>query len=225
MPPSRRSPQMDDFSEARRQMVATQLRRRGICDERVLEAMSKVPRHRFVPTPDLTAYDDHPLHIGAGQTISQPYMVALMTELLALQGEEKVLEVGTGSGYQAAVLGELCRQVYSVERIPELAQRARRVLAELGYHNIEVVIGDGTLGLPQHAPYDGIIVTAATPDIPRPWIEQLAEGGRIVAPVGDRSIQTLVICTKEQGQIKERREASCVFVPLIGEHGFPEVEH
>ncbi|HUT74950.1 MAG TPA: protein-L-isoaspartate(D-aspartate) O-methyltransferase [Armatimonadota bacterium] len=213
---------MDDFAEARRQMVETQLRRRGITDERVLAAMAEVPRHRFVPVPDAGAYGDHPLAIGAAQTISQPYMVALMTQLLALQGAERVLEVGTGSGYQAAVLAELCRRVYSIERIPELAARAQRLLAELGYDNVEVVVGDGTLGLPGHAPYDGIIVTAATPALPLPWIEQLAEGGRMVVPVGNRAAQSLVVATKEGGEIKQRYDCGCVFVPLIGKHGFPE---
>ncbi len=211
---------MDEFAEARREMVATQLRRRGITDERVLQAMSKVPRHRFLPAPDPGAYDDRPLHIGAGQTISQPYMVAAMTQCLALQGHEKVLEVGTGSGYQAAVLAELCRQVYSIERIAALAERARSVLAELGYANVEVAVGDGSLGLREHAPYDGIMCTAATPAVPPPWIEQLAEGGRIVAPVGDRSAQTLAIITKQHGHIKQCSECPCIFVPLIGEYGF-----
>ena len=203
-------------------MVATQLRRRGIADGRVLDAMSKVPRHRFLPAPDPAAYDDHPLTIGEGQTISQPYMVAVMTQALALRGGEKVLEVGTGSGYQAAVLAELCRQVYSIERIVSLAERARHVLADLGCRNVEIVVGDGTLGLPEHAPYDGIVCTAAAPAIPPPWVEQLAEGGRIVAPIGDRWAQSLVIATKEQGEVKQRYDLGCVFVPLLGRHGFQE---
>lgn len=215
---------MDEFFEARQQMVETQLRRRGICDESVLAAMAKVPRHRFVPGSDRSAYDDCPLPIGEGQTISQPYMVAAMTEALAPGGGDKVLEVGAGSGYQAAVLAGLCRQVYSMERIAELAERAQRVLNELGYHNVEVVVGDGTLGLPEHAPYDGIIVTAATPSLPHPWIEQLAEGGRIVAPVGDRWAQSLVIVAKERGELKRRTGCACVFVPLIGKYGFQEAQ-
>jgi protein-L-isoaspartate(D-aspartate) O-methyltransferase len=213
---------MDPFAEARRQMVATQLRRRGIADGRVLDAMSKVPRHRFLPAPDPAAYDDHPLTIGEGQTISQPYMVAVMTQALALRGGEKVLEVGAGSGYQAAVLAELCRQVYSIERIVSLAERARHVLADLGCRNVEIVVGDGTLGLPEHAPYDAIVCTAAAPAIPPPWVEQLAEGGRIVAPIGDRWAQSLVIATKEQGEVKQRHDLGCVFVPLLGRHGFQE---
>jgi protein-L-isoaspartate(D-aspartate) O-methyltransferase len=213
---------MDEFSEARRLMVASQLRGRGIWDQRVLDAMERVPRHLFVPSGSWAAYDDSPLPIGSGQTISQPYMVAAMTEALALKGEEKVLEIGAGSGYQAAVLAELCRQVYSVERIPELAERAKRVLADLGCDSVEVVVGDGTLGLPEHAPYDGIIVTAATPNLSPPWIEQLAEGGRIVAPVGDRWAQSLVIATKEHGELKQRVSFGCVFVPLIGKYGFQE---
>jgi len=213
---------MDDFAEARQRMVATQLRGRGISDERVLQAMAKVPRHLFVPGGAYAAYDDTPLAIGCGQTISQPYMVAAMTEALALQGHEKVLEVGTGSGYQAAVLAELCREVYSVERITGLAERAQRILSDLGYRKVEVVVGDGTLGLPEHAPYDGIIVTAATPSLPPPWGEQLAEGGRIVAPVGDRWSQSLTIATKQAGEIKQRSSFGCVFVPLIGKYGFQE---
>jgi len=213
---------MDDFAEARQRMVASQLRGRGISDERVLQAMAKVPRHLFVPGNGCAAYDDTPLVIGSGQTISQPYMVGAMTEALALWGHEKVLEVGTGSGYQAAVLGELCRQVYSIERIPELAERARGILGDLGYRNIVVVVGDGTLGLPEHAPYDGIMVTAATPGLSPSWIEQLAEGGRIVAPIGDRWSQTLTIATRQGGEIKQHSSFGCVFVPLIGKHGFQE---
>lgn len=203
-------------------MVATQLRARGISDERVLQAMAEVPRHLFVPGDGYAAYDDTPLVIGSGQTISQPYMVGAMTEALAPQAHEKVLEVGAGSGYQAAVLARLCRQVYSIERISELAERARGILADLGYHNIVIVVGDGTLGLPEHAPYDGIMVTAATPDLAPPWIEQLADGGRIVAPIGDRWSQALTIASKHGGEVKRRSSFGCVFVPLIGKYGFPE---
>jgi len=213
---------MDEFCQARQRMVASQLRGRGITDQRVLAAMAKVPRHCFVGGEDRAAYDDTPLPIGGGQTISQPYMVAVMTEALGLRGDGKVLEVGTGSGYQAAVLAELSRQVYSVERRPELAECAQRLLRELGYDNVEVVVGDGTLGLPEHAPYDGIIVTAATPSLPPQWTEQLAEGGRIVAPVGDRWSQVLTIVTKEGGELRQRTGVGCVFVPLIGRYGFPE---
>ena len=213
---------MDDFAEARRWMVETQLRGRGITDERVLAAMTKVPRHRFVPGSERAAYDDNPLVIGSGQTISQPFMVAAMTEALAPQENERVLEIGAGSGYQTAILAELCRQVYSIERIPELAERARSILGELGYGNVAVVVGDGTLGLPEHGPYDGIIVTAATPNLSPAWVEQLAEGGRIVAPIGDRWQQTLTIATKRGGEIRQRSTIGCVFVPLIGEHGFRE---
>jgi protein-L-isoaspartate(D-aspartate) O-methyltransferase len=213
---------MDDFLEARRQMVASQLRGRGISDQRVLDAMERVPRHLFVQGGGWSAYEDTPLPIGGGQTISQPYMVAAMTEALSLQGGETVLEIGTGSGYQAAVLAQLCRQVYSIERIPELADQAKRVLQDLGYGNVELVVGDGTLGLPEHAPYDGIMVTAATPSLPPPWIEQLAEGGRIVAPIGDRWTQNLVIAAKEHGGLNQRTSFACVFVPLIGKYGFHE---
>jgi protein-L-isoaspartate(D-aspartate) O-methyltransferase len=211
---------MDEFAEARRRMVETQLRGRGISDERVLAAMATVPRHLFVPGDGRAAYDDTPLPIGSGQTISQPYMVAIMTQELRLQGPEKVLEIGAGSGYQAAVLAELCTQVYSVERIPELAERAWQALVKVGYRNVEIVIADGTLGLPEHAPYAGILVTAATPALAPPWIEQLAEGGRLVAPVGDQWSQSLAIATKEQGEIKQRTGGGCVFVPLIGKYGF-----
>jgi len=213
---------MDDFAEARQRMVASQLRGRGIADERVLAAMAKVPRHVFVTTDGCGAYDDTPLPIGAGQTISQPYMVAVMTEALALRGHEVVLDVGTGSGYQSAILCELCRQVYSTERIPELAERAWETLVRLGYRNVEIVIGDGTLGLPEHAPYDGILVGAATPSLPLPWMAQLAEGGRIVAPVGDRWSQTLTVAAKQGGEIRQRATIGCVFVPLIGKFGFQE---
>jgi protein-L-isoaspartate(D-aspartate) O-methyltransferase len=212
---------MDDFAEARQRMVARQLRAREIRDERVLAAMAKVPRHVFVPE-SAGAYDDMPLPIGAGQTISQPFMVAVMAEALALRGHEAVLEVGTGSGYQSAILCELCRQVYSIERIPELAERAWETLVKLGYRNVEIVIGDGTLGLPEHAPYHGIVVSAATPSLSPPWIAQLAEGGRIVAPVGDRWSQMLTIADKQQGEMRQRTSIDCVFVPLIGKYGFQD---
>lgn len=211
---------MDEFAEPRRRMVETQLRPRGISDERVLAAMARVPRHLFVRGEGRAAYEDTPLPIGSAQTISQPYMVAIMTQELGLRGHERMLEIGTGSGYQSAVLAEVCAQVYSVERIPELAEHASEVLAKLGYRNVEIVVGDGTLGLPEHAPYDGVMVTAATPGLAPPWIEQLAEGGRIVAPVGDRWSQTLVIATKEHGEVKQRNGGGCVFVPLIGRYGF-----
>ncbi|MFB3879891.1 MAG: protein-L-isoaspartate(D-aspartate) O-methyltransferase [Armatimonadota bacterium] len=211
----------DEHAAERRAMVEHQLRRRRIADERVLAAMEKVPRHRFLPSPsDPAAYGDHPLPIGDGQTISQPYMVALMTEALCLTGDETVLEIGTGSGYQAAILAELAREVYSVERFPALAERARAVLADLGYDNITVVVGDGSLGHPEAAPYDRIIVTAAAPEIAHPWVEQLAEEGILVVPLGDRWGQTLTRCVMHQGKLHQTTLGGCVFVPLVGEHGW-----
>ena len=213
----------DPFAYDRHRMVEQQLRGRGITDERVLAAMARVPRHRFLSDiSDYEAYGDHPIPIGSGQTISQPYMVALMTQCLALQGEAYVLEVGTGSGYQAAILAELAAQVYTIERHSELAERARLTLQELGYQNVEVTAGDGTLGWPEHAPYDGIIVTAGTPSIPQPWVDQLADGGRLVAPVGDRYAQNLIVGEKRGRKLTERAVCTCVFVPLIGRYGWPE---
>ncbi|MBN1461027.1 MAG: protein-L-isoaspartate(D-aspartate) O-methyltransferase [Armatimonadetes bacterium] len=213
----------DQYAEARRSMVEQQLRRRGITAERVLQAMERVPRHRFLPRPDDPgAYGDYPLPIGDGQTISQPYMVAIMTEALRVEGDEKVLEIGAGSGYQAAILAELAREVYSIERFITLAERARNKLAELGYDNVTVVVGDGSKGYPEHAPYDRIIVTAASPKLANPWTEQLAEGGVLLAPVGDRWGQTLLRVTRHQGKLEQENLGGCVFVPLIGEHGWAE---
>jgi len=181
------------LAHLRAEMVEHQLRRRGIRDERVLAAFLKVPRHKFVRPQDLwVAYDDYPLPIGYGQTISQPYIVALMTELLALKGDERVLEVGTGSGYQAAILAELAKEVITIERIPELARRAQRVLTDLGYRNVTVLVGDGSLGAPDFAPFDAIIVTAAAPHPPKALLEQLKDGGRLVIPIGDRTLQELI---------------------------------
>ena len=212
---------MRDYEAERRGMVEHQIRRRGIADPRVLAAMAEVPRERFVPSADADdAYGDHPLGIGCGQTISQPYMVGLMSESLRLRGEEKVLEIGAGSGYQAAILAKLCRQVYSVERVPALAERARQTLAELGCDNVEVVVGDGSLGWPEAAPYDRIIVTAAAPKVADPWIEQLADGGRLVVPLGDRWGQMLTVVTKRGAKTKQESICGCVFVPLVGEHGW-----
>ena len=211
----------DRAVEARRSMVQTQLRARGIADARVLAAMERVPRHAFVGDGDLyAAYEDHPLPIGDGQTISQPYMVAAMTETLELTGSERVLEVGTGSGYQTAVLAELAAQVYSVERFRALADKARERL--VGYSNVEVVVGDGTLGWPERAPFDRILVTAAAPAILDPWVEQVIEGGLIVAPVGDRWGQTLTVARKTGRGVKTEPLFGCVFVPLVGEKGFRE---
>ncbi len=214
---------MHDSAAERRRMVDSQLRHRGIADPRVLAAMEKVPRHRFLPNPeDSAAHGDHPLSIGSGQTISQPYMVALMTECLRLQGDEHVLEIGTGSGYQSAILAELSRRVTSVERIPSLADRAREALRDLGYLNVEVFVGDGSMGWAEDAPYDRIIVTAAAPEIAKPWTDQLGEGGRMVVPLGDRWGQTLTVATKHGTKLEYERICGCVFVPLVGEHGWAE---
>ncbi len=207
----------------RERMVEEQLVRRGIADRRVLEAMRKVPRHRFVEEAlRERAYGDHPLPIGEGQTISQPYMVAAMTQLLRLQGDEKVLEVGTGSGYQTAILAELARRVCSVERLPTLAARARRVLEELGYTNAVVKTGDGTYGWPDEAPFDRILVTAAAPAVPAPLFQQLAEGGRLVLPVGDAYAQTLHLVDKVEGRMRTSTDCGCVFVKLVGKYGWEE---
>lgn len=210
-----------DYKRLRELMVDTQLIPRGIKDERVLNAMRNVPRHLFVPEYIRhSAYDDMALPIGEDQTISQPYMVAVMTELLELKGDEKVLEIGTGSGYQAAVLAELAGEVYTIERIPELADRARKKLADNGYDNAHVTVSDGTKGLEDAAPFDRIIITAATPKIPEPIINQLKEGGIVVAPVGERFSQMLIKGRKEKGILIEEYHTPCVFVPLVGEYGW-----
>lgn len=207
--------------DERIRMVESQIAARGIGDERVLSVMKTIPRHLFIPPPyDKSAYEDCPLPIGNGQTISQPFIVALMTELLILQSADSVLEIGTGCGYQAAVLAALVRTVTTIERIPEVAGLARANLMAVSSKNVEVIVGDGTLGYPTKAPYDGIIITAATPSIPRPLIEQLAEGGRLVAPVGGRDIQELIRIRKNDGLIKEEQHGGVRFVPLIGECGW-----
>ena len=197
------------------------LRAAGIRDERVLAALGRVPRHQFV-NHDRAAYLDQPLPIASGQTISQPYMVAYMTEALEGDPAAKVLEVGTGSGYQGAILAELYREVWSIERLANLAESARSRLQALGYANLHVVVGDGTLGYPEQAPYDRILGTAALPAIPPPWVEQLAEEGIIVAPVGDRWQQVLVIAHKHQGELDSRRDLPCRFVPMLGRYGFSD---
>ncbi|KPK65064.1 MAG: hypothetical protein AMK73_04050 [Planctomycetes bacterium SM23_32] len=211
-----------EFLRARKSMVDNQLRRNGIGDERVLAAMDKVPRELFVPPRRrYDAYCDGALAIGSGQTISQPYMVALMTELLHLRGEERVLEVGTGSGYQAAVLAELSAHVYTVERLPELSERARRLLCdELGYGNISFRVGDGTLGWPEEAPFDRVIVTAGAPRRPDTVLAQLGPGGEAVVPVG-RHWQVLThYARRADGTFDEEESCQCVFVKLIGEDGW-----
>jgi protein-L-isoaspartate(D-aspartate) O-methyltransferase len=200
----------------RQRMVDHQIARRGIRDERVLAAMRKVERHRFVSESQrAAAYGDHPLPVGEGQTISQPYIVALMTEALRLEGGESVLEVGTGSGYQTAILAELAGEVYSVEIVPPLAARARAILNELGYQNIHIRVGDGSEGWTEHAPYRAIVVTAAPPQVPNALIEQLQEGGRLVIPVGVQS-QELEVHTRRAEGVRVERLAAVRFVPLVG---------
>jgi protein-L-isoaspartate(D-aspartate) O-methyltransferase len=206
-----------DFKAMREKMVETQIKARGVKDPRVLSALLKVERHRFVPEEYLhSAYTDQPLPIGEGQTISQPYIVALMTELLELKGEEKVLEIGTGSGYQAAILAELAKEVYSIEIIETLASMAKNKLIELGYENIKVKAGDGYLGWPEFSPFDAIIITCAPDHIPKPLIEQLKEGGRMVVPVGTYA-QELKKIVKQSGKIVTMDVIPVVFVPMTGE--------
>lgn len=207
----------------RERMVEDQLVRRGIVDARVLDAMRKVPRHRFLEEALRDrAYGDHPLPIGEGQTISQPYMVAAMTQLLGLSGPEKVLEVGTGSAYQTAVLAELVRRVCSIERMPALAARARRIMDELGYTNAVIRIGDGTYGWPDEAPFDRILVTACAPAVPAPLFQQLVEGGRLVLPVGEAQSQALHLVEKVDGRMRTSVDCGCVFVKLVGKYGWDE---
>jgi protein-L-isoaspartate(D-aspartate) O-methyltransferase len=213
----------DDFAECRLHMVEQQLRQRGIQDERVLTAMLKVPRQEFVAAPYRDhAYDDNPLPIGEGQTISQPYIVGLMLELLRLSPDHAVLEIGTGSGYQTALLAELAAYVDSIERQPALAASADAILRTLGYTNVTVHSGDGSLGLPDRAPFDAIIVSAAAPEIPAILFTELKEGGRLVAPVGAPDSQQLLLVTKEQGTPVIVESVPCRFVPLIGARGYPE---
>jgi protein-L-isoaspartate(D-aspartate) O-methyltransferase len=205
------------FKDQRLKMVEQQLQGGGVTDRRVLKAMQKVPRHRFVPASELDlAYAPRALPIGYGQTISQPYIVAYMTEAAALSGSERVLEIGTGSGYQAAILAELAKEVYTIEIIPELAERARETLNELGYHNIHVKIGNGYAGWTEHAPYDAIIVTAAPEEVPTALVEQLALGGRMVIPVGATYRQALKVITKTRDGLSERELLPVRFVPMTG---------
>ncbi len=216
LPPARGS-----AVEARDQMVEHQLRRRGNFDERVLEAMARVPRERFV-SEELRhlAYEDGALPIGGGQTISQPFMVATICQLLEFSGNERVLDVGTGSGYQAAVLAELAAQVVTIERVPALAERAQSALAQAGYSGVEVLLGDGSLGAPAWAPFHGVAVAAAAPAIPPALVEQLAVGGRLVVPRGGRRGQRLVLVERTEDGLRERASVSCRFVPLLGAEGF-----
>jgi len=211
----------EEYSQERKRMVVEQIASRGLRDPRLLAVMEAVPRHRFVPSDHLNwAYADGPLPIGFGQTISQPYIVAFMTDALHLIGSERVLEVGTGSGYQAAILGQMAAEVHTVEFIPELAAQAERVLQELGFTNVHVHSGDGSLGWLEAAPYDSILVAAAAPRLPQPLMDQLAEGGRIILPVGSRGFQQLEIWERRGKKFKHEASIPVAFVPLRGEHGW-----
>ena len=211
------------FAANRAQMVRCHLRSRDITDPRVLEVMSRLPREVFIaPAYALQAYDDHPLPIGMGQTISQPYIVALMSQCLHLSGSETVLEIGTGSGYQTAVLASLARRVYTVERFHELAESAQAVLARVGFENIDFYIGDGSPGWPELRTFDRIILTAGVPEVPQPILDQLAEGGRLIAPVGPENAQMLKEIEKKLDRIDEKPICACRFVKLIGRCAFPE---
>jgi protein-L-isoaspartate(D-aspartate) O-methyltransferase len=212
---------MDRFAEARCQMVKDQIQRRGLRDPALLAAFRTVPRHLFVPAPlRAAAYDDTPLAVGSGQTISQPYIVALMTVLLELEGGERILEVGTGSGYQAAILSALSAEVYTVELLPALKRRSERILRRLGCRNVHVREGDGSLGWPEVAPFAGILVTAAAPAVPPPLLRQLREGGKLVIPVEHgEGYQMLKVFTCDGGSVLERDVTSVAFVPLRGEYG------
>ncbi len=214
-----------DFTSARKSMVDYQLRDRGIQDPNVLSAMEKVPRHLFVPEEfQEHAYEDHPLSIGYGQTISQPYMVGIMTELLELNKTDKVLEIGTGSGYQTAILAEIAEYVVSIERIKQLADDAENRLKNLGYTNIKIICGDGSRGYPPEAPYDAIIVTAGSPEVPESLKKQLNEGGRLVIPVGGTSLQVLLKITRMGNEYTIEKHTSCIFVPLIGSEGWKSLK-
>jgi len=212
-----------DYRLARERMVTTQLVPRRIKDPRVLKILGKVPRNRFIEEAlSGEAYNDHPLPIGHKQTISQPYIVALMTEALELTGEEKVLEIGTGSGYQTAILADLSRKVFTVERVRDLMVQARNILADLRYNNIMFKAFDGTLGWKEYEPYDAIMVTAGAPKIPQPLLDQLADGGRLIIPVGDRFSQELIKVTKKKGNIIQKNFGGCRFVDLVGVHGWKD---
>ncbi len=210
-----------DFKKAREEMIRYQIKGRDIRDERVISAMSSIPREKFVLEGEKdNAYLDCPLSIGVGQTISQPFMVALMTQCLSLKGPEIVLEVGTGSGYQAVILSKLVKMVYTIERFSILAERAEKIFKELEIKNIKVIVRDGSKGLEEYSPYDGIIVTAGAPEIPKSLIDQLDEKGRIVIPVGNSFSQDLLLGIKEKSKLKISNYGGCVFVPLVGKYGW-----
>ena len=211
----------DPYLPARLAMVEQQVRRRGISNEHVLYALETLPRHEFVPTDSQReAYDDRALPIGFGQTISQPYMVGLMLSLLEVDSGHRVLEVGAGSGYVCALLGMLTREVYGLELVPELAERAAAMMQRLELTNVHILAGDGSVGYPEAAPFDRILVSAATPALPAPLADQLAEGGRLLAPIGGRSVQTCRLTIKRNGELRTRDSIECMFVPLRGEHGW-----
>jgi len=208
-----------DYEILRKRMVNEQLKSRGIANRRVLDAFLKIERHKFVPEKLISnSYADFPLPIGEGQTISQPYIVALMTEELDLNGAEKVLEIGTGSGYQTAILAELVKEIYTVERFPDLSSKAKEILDGLGYKNIKFVLGDGTLGLKQNSPFDRIIVTAATKEVPKLLLEQLKEGGKLILPLGETFSQVLTLIQKHKDSIEQKKICDCVFVPLVSDN-------
>jgi protein-L-isoaspartate(D-aspartate) O-methyltransferase len=212
-----------DYARARKRMVREQLVSRGIHDPRVLRAMAKVPRHLFLDGELWDqAYEDHTLPIGASQTISQPYIAALMVEALELTGGERVLEIGTGSGYAAAVLSQLCAEVYSMDTVEELASEARALLSRLGYGNVSILVGDGTLGWKEHSPYDAILISAAAPCIPRPLIQQLKQPGYLLLPMGEKELQALVRIRKDTAGVREDYLGECHFVKLKGEYGWED---
>ena len=221
---NRLSPELiKSYAGQRRKMVEEQLVERGINDLRLLEVVSRVPRHLFVQESlQHRAYGDTPLPIGENQTISQPYIVGAMTEALDLKGEERVLEIGTGSGYQTAIIAELCRQVFTIERLNNLSRKAQNILESLNYMNIVFKMFDGTYGWPDQAPFDAILITASAPEIPGSLVKQLGDGGRLVAPIGEADKQKLVVLTKNGDRVSRRDLGDCKFVPLIGKYGWPQ---
>lgn len=214
---------MTDFHIARKKMIEKEVVANGIRDPRVIDVMSRIPRHEFVdPGMAAQAYLDSPLHIGLKQTISQPFIVALMTESLGLKGTEKILEIGTGSGYQTAILAELGRRIFSIERVTTLSNRARKVLYRMAYNNVTLRIGDGSLGWPEEVPFDAIIVTASAPEIPKAYLDQLAENGVLVIPCGTETNQSLIRVRKQAGKFLEEKLTECRFVKLYGQYGWQE---